>query len=136
MTVTTQGAITVGAGDFRTTHRGTEIAIKVRSDFGCIVGCELVGGEWQAVENLLFFDQDNIGTVDSEIAKAGSASVWVKTVLVPLINTWLAARFKPAAAPTPAPAPIPSSDPYAQIDAAIFALKWLPAADGTIKVTA
>jgi hypothetical protein len=136
MTVTTQGAISVGAGDFRTTHRGTEIAIKVRSDFGCIVACEFVNGAWQGAQDLLFFDQDNIGTAESEIAKAGSAAMWVKTKLVPLINAWLAERFKPAAAPTPAPAPIPSSDPYAQIDAAIYALRWMPQPDGTIKVTA
>jgi hypothetical protein len=138
MTVTTQGAITVSPFDLTTTHRGTEIAIKVRSDFGVICACERIGGEWTVVEDLLFFGQDGTADADVEIAKAGGAPMWVKTKLLPLINAWLAARFKPAAAPapTPAPSPGPNASAFELIDAAIFRLQWARAADGTIKVTA
>jgi hypothetical protein len=136
MTVITSGAITVGPKDLQVSYRGAQIAIKVRADFGIIVACELINGAWQGVRDLIMFDMDNVGSVETELAKAGGAVAWVKTVLVPLINAWLAERFKPVAAPAPGPAPAPSGDPYVDIDAAIFALKWLPAADGTLKVSA
>ena len=128
MTVITSGQLTVGPDDFQFTFRGKSVAIKVRSDFGVVVGCLLGPSGWAGAHELFMFDQGSVGTVTDELAKAGGAMNWVRTILVPRINAWLAELFPPLAEQP--------ADPWQQLDAAIFRLRLQINDDGTAKVEA
>lgn len=124
MTVIASGPITVGPGDFALTHRGKQIAIKVRSDFGVIVGCVFGEKGWAVNRELMAFDIDNTGSAVVETAKAGGAVQWVDGVLVPLVNEWFADLFAAGAVDPVLKTPtIPAGDVYQQLDAAIIGLK-------------
>lgn len=129
---TSAGNLQILANDLQITHRGKTIAIKIRDmGYPVIIGCERqADGSWRGTQ-MLYEEWANSGvTPESDIAKHGNAVNFVRNVLRPAINAWLARLFPAISAPAPAP----SGSAIEQIDAAVLGLKFVAGADGTLRV--
>lgn len=133
MTVHTSGVLALTASDFKTTHLGVEIGVKVVAWTGIMPVVTMVekkGAVYEATHILYEFDDSHLPEVVT--AAAGGTVNWIKTVLLPRINTALAARFKPTGTTIP---PTTSAAALAEIDSQLGALlAWKPQVDGTLLV--
>lgn len=133
---TGEGPISITPSDLQFTHRGKKVAIKIRKlSWPVLIACLDEGSGWKA-DTILedWADDPNpvLRTVNGDTMK------WVRETLIPKINAWLLKVFPPIVSGGTTPtttAPKTDDEALAQIDAALGTLKFVAAADGTVKVT-
>jgi hypothetical protein len=127
------GPIRIDPDDAQMTYRGKTFAIKVRAlSWVVIIGClRQADGTWTSEFDLTddMFGSDVPGQPDPVaywIAHFGGADGFVREVIVPRLNTWLALLF-------------PASDqpltPLEQVQVVLSGIKFKPQPDGTLNAS-
>jgi hypothetical protein len=133
----TPGPIEIRPEDLQLSHRGIKVAFKIRViAWPVLMACVDEGGGWK-VDMLLEDWADDPNPVLRSVN--GDTMNWIKTVLIPKMNAWLAKIFPPMAntpsAPTaPSTAPKTDEEALVQIDKALASLKFSVKADGTVAI--
>lgn len=132
-----EGPIRIDIDDPQFSYRGKRIAIKIRQMMWPVVlGCEQqTDGSWEAGADLTddLFASDPPGggdPVQYAIAQHGSAAGFVRAVVVPRLNKWLGDVWPPVA-----PDDVPADAPLQTIQAALFGIRFVAQADGTVTAT-
>jgi hypothetical protein len=134
MAIHRSGALQPVAGDLQTTHAGVAIAIKM-IDWGSglpVLGLiEKKGTIWEVIKIIYEFDDPTIAIIAEKTKVVNGLADWIKTELLPLINSALLARFPGSGTPPPPP----TGDVLTTLDNLLIAkLKFAPQANGTIRV--
>ena len=138
----TSGPIVVDADDVQFTHRGRTIAIKLRESMWLnVLGCvRQPDGSWKVETDLTgdLFSSDPPGggdVVGGWVKDKGNGDMltFIRNVILPRLNAWLATLFPPQTTTAPAPAPAPTGTPTQQLHQSLRGLKFVTAADGTVK---
>lgn len=135
------GALRIDADDPQITHRGKTVAIKIRViSWPVVIGCVNDGAGWKAGPDLTgdLFSSDVPGGGDPvAYHMAGDPLGFVRNVILPNLNAWLATVWTPQApnaggggSPAPAVAPIE------QLQSALGMIRFVVKPDGTVKAEA
>lgn len=134
---TTEGPIRVDADDARFSYRGTTIALKMRRLLWPVLLGVRQGpdGSWEVDVDLTddLFASDAPGGGDAVaywLQQHGGAMGFVRDVVMPRLQAWLADVWPPAA-----PDDVPADAPLQKIQAALFGIKFVAHADGTVTAT-
>lgn len=123
---TGEGPIRIDPDDAQFSYRGQRIAIKMR-DMGTpyILACrQMPDGSWNGELELTDMVWINDGqSPEKSLAAAGSAAEFVRRVVLPPLNAWLATLWPPGDAPVAA---------LEQINAALQGLRFVAQPDGTV----
>jgi hypothetical protein len=129
MSIQTEGGeLTVDSNDFQFDHLGKTVAIVTRGD---LIAPHILGavrqpnGTWQAMVTLYEWLSDGTSP-EKSVADNGGAIGFVRNVILPPANAWLAEMFKPAGAPLSA---------LEQIDFALFGMRVQKNSDGTVQLS-
>lgn len=137
---TKSGPIVVDADDLQFTHRGKTIAVKVRKvSWVNVLGVvKQDDGSWKVecdlTDDLFSSDPPNGG---DEVGgwvqeKAGGDMVkFVRDIIIPRLNAWLAKLFPPVVTQPGTP----TGTPVQQLQTVIGGIKFTTAADGTVKAS-
>jgi len=127
---TGSGPIRIDPDDAQFTFRGKTLAIKIRAvSWASILGCiKQADGTWTAAADLTddLFGSDVFGEDDVVahwLNKHGGAVGFVRAVVLPHLNAWLAGLF---------PAGEVTLTPLEQVQFALGGIKFSPQADGTL----
>jgi len=131
---TGDGPIRIDPDDAQLTYRGKTIALNVRSlMWPVILGCvKQSDGSWQVGADLTgdLFASDVAGQPDAVaywVQHHGGGMGFVRAVVLPRLNAWLAELFPKSDAPVL---------PLEQINSALSAVRFLPQTDGTLIASA
>lgn len=127
MIQTGTGPIRVDADDPQFTHRGKTVAVKIRSiAWPQVLGVVKEGDGWKVSADLTgdLFSSDAPGGGDpvAHYMKDG-ADAFVRSVILPRLNEWLATEFAPGGLMTP----------LEQLQAALLGVRFVMQPDGTVR---
>ena len=126
---TGSGPIRIDPDDLQITHRGKSVAVKIRSmSWPQVLACVNDGSGWKVATDLTgdLFSTDVPGGGDVVAYHlAGDPAGFVRRVIVPNLNAWLATVWTPTGEPVV---------PLEQLQRAINGLRFVVRTDGTVVV--
>ena len=125
------GPLRIDSDDLQLTHRGKTIAVKIRNiAWPQVLGCsKQADGSWKADIDLTgdLFSSDVPGGGDPvAYHMAGEPDAFVRTVVLPNLNAWLATLWAPTSEGSA------NVTPLEQLQASILRLRLVVRADGTV----
>lgn len=134
------GNLRIDADDPQITHRGKTVAIKTRViSWPVVIGCVNDGNGWKVGPDLTgdLFSTDVPGGGDPvAYHMAGDPLKFVRNVILPNLNAWLATVWTPQAQTGGTGAPVPDVKPIDQLQYALGLIRFVVKPDGTVKAEA